>query len=125
MNIYEAEDLDQAPVEITLEDLNTLRDDCKEIIETANSAKRLLVNEDFIKVVQQGYFEKEPKRLGCLIASGRMTSNAIQGAVEDLKSIGNCVNFLNDVVQKGEIAQGELDAIQDAYNEKFVDVSEE
>lgn len=125
MNIYESDEDNEAPVEITMEQLNQLRDDCKDIIETADAAKRLLDNSDFVKVMQVGYFDKEPKRLGALIASGRMPANAVDGAVEDLKSIGSCVNFLNDVVQKGVIAQSELDAAEAAYNEAIAAEAEE
>lgn len=125
MNIYESDEEQEGPIEITIEDLNNLRNDCKDIIETADAAKRLLDNSDFQKVMEVGYFDKEPKRLGSLIASGRMPASAVDGAIEDLKSIGNCANFLNNIVQKGVIAESELEAAEAAYNEAIVAQAEE
>ena len=118
MNIYGQDEVQEDDtVEITMESLNELREECKDIIETANAAKRLLTNPDFITVIEEGYFDKEPKRLGSLIASGRMPATQVEGAIEDLKSIGSCVTFLNNIVQKGEIANSELEAAEAAYNE--------
>lgn len=118
MQLYnnEAND-DNQPVEITLEDLKTLRDDCKHLIDNAEAASRLMKNEDFKKVVLESYFEGEPKRLGSLIASGRLPEGSLQGAFEDLKSIGNFVTFINETINKGEIVRDELACAEEAYNE--------
>ena len=116
-NIYEQETHEDTPVNITLEELVSLKEECKTLISNAECARNLLKNEDFKKVIQVEYFENQPKRLGLLIASGRMPPASMEDTIADLKSIGNLANFLNDVIQKGEIAKTEIANLQEAYDD--------
>jgi hypothetical protein len=120
MRLYESEDQNEeesSVVNITLEDLESIRTDCKELIELGEAAKVLSRNPEFIKVIMECYFKREPTRLGELIASGRLPENQIPNVVTDLKAIGCLNNFLNALVEKGKLAKEHLDGCETAYNE--------
>ena len=114
--IYTPETEEEAPVEITLEQLEDSRKQCKDIIETSEAAIRLSKNEDFIKVMFKTYFEEEPKRLGYLIASGKLPDSSVDGAIENLKAVGIVQKFLNDIVMQGNLAKDSLNSLEEAYN---------
>jgi hypothetical protein len=90
---------------------------CLEVIAEAESVDRLTRNADFDKSIMDAYFDKEPKRLGMLMASGQLTPKGFDGAVEDLRSIGHLKMFLSDAIQKGNIARNELQGLEEAYTE--------
>jgi hypothetical protein len=112
------EETDQ-PVAITLEDLNKLRDDCRDVIALGDAVKALEKNSDFIKLIKEAYIQKEPKRLGQLIASGKMVESGMNGAFQDLKSIGNLNSFLDQKKQEAALAADHLESANQAYNEQL------
>lgn len=117
--LYQLQDQDEESntTDITLEELEKIRSDAKEIIELADAAKSLSRNPDFIKVIMTQYFQREPSRLGELVASGKLTDNQVSGVVNDLKSIGSLNMFLRQLLEKGKLAEDYLADCEQAYNE--------
>lgn len=104
---------------VTLEELEHIRAECKELIETANKAMTMLNSGEFQHIIMQKYFSDEPKRLGTIMASGKLPPKAFDDCVNDLKAIGNLSGFLNDLVQKGQLAQETLLAAEEAYTQSL------
>ena len=119
MEIYDptANETDDTPTEMTMEEFNEYKASCLYLIEQAKAAAELAAYKPFQKIIMEDYFSNEPKRLGCLIASGRMTPSGMEGAVRDLQSIGHLRNYLQDFIEKGNIAAGELENLEIARAE--------
>jgi len=113
MDIYNATadngDQDDGPTEMTMEEFDSYKASCLYLIEQAKAAAKLAQDPNFKTIIMETYFTQEPQRLGSLMASGRMTPNGFDGAVEDLRSIGHLRKFLQDFIEKGNIAAGELE----------------
>lgn len=117
MNIYEENTNEANPIEVTLDELNSIVAACNEVIELGNSAKELLRNNDFIKVVVDGYMKKETNRLAGLLASGKLNQSTTEGTVSDLKAIGAFNVFFNSLIENGKIAQNTLENAKAEYDE--------
>ena len=107
----------EGPTMMTYAEYEEYKVTCLEVIAEAESAARLAKNTDFNATIMDTYFDKEPKRLGSIMASGHQTPKAFDGAVEDLRSIGHLKTFLSHLIQKGQIAQNELEGLEEAYEE--------
>ena len=114
---YEA-DGSEEPVELTFDQYAEMKAMCEEIVRQAKAAEKLATIPEFQEVVMQAYFEKEPARLGLLIASGRLPDKQVDKVIEDLKAIGSLNMFLSEYVQKGITAQNELASLEEAWDEK-------
>lgn len=113
MNLYnqngpELGDGFEEPTGMTFEEAQEYKASCEHVIRQSDAALRLAKNPDFVTLIMEGYFTEEPKRLGMMMASGRINEKQIQGCMEDLRGIGNLRAFLASFIQKGEIAKGEL-----------------
>lgn len=119
MNIYNPDDDmdDNAPTEMTMEEFDEYKASCLFLIEQAKAAAKLVEFPAFQTIIMETYFSDEPKRLGCLMASGRMTPNGFDGAVSDLRAIGHLRKFLQEFIEKGNIAAAELEALEAARAE--------
>jgi len=118
MEIYDnGVDTEDTTTHMTMEQFDEYKASCLYLIDQAKAAEKLAADPNFQKIIMQNYFSDEPKRLGCLMASGRMTPQGFEGAVEDLKSIGHLRNYLQDFIQKGNIAAGELENLEIARAE--------
>ena len=119
MEIYNETDNhnEDEPTHMTMEEFDEYKASCLYIIEKAKAAAKLSQDPNFQKIIMEDYFSNEPKRLGCLMASGRMTSQGFDGAVEDLRSIGHLRKYLQDFIEKGNIAAGELENLEIARAE--------
>lgn len=106
-----------APTQMTMEEFNEYKESCLYLIEQAKAAAKLVEDPNFQKIIMEDYFSNEPKRLGCLMASGRMTPNGFDGAVDDLRAIGHLRKYLQDFIEKGNIATGELENLEIARAE--------
>ena len=93
---------------MSFEEAQQYKASCEHVIRQSEAAIRLSKNSDFVTLIMEGYFTEEPKRLGMLIASGRINEKQITGCLEDLRGIGNLRAFMASFIQKGEIAKGEL-----------------
>ena len=121
MNIYE-EDKSEVGESNThtfmdIDEFNAYKASCEYVIQKAKDAAKLAKNPEFISIIMEDYFENEPKRLGSLMASGRLTPQGFEGAVHDLKSIGHLRAYLQDFISKGNIASEELIQLEEARNE--------
>ena len=112
-------DGDEGPTMMTYAEYEEYKKTCMEVITEAESAARLTLNADFNTTIMETYFDKEPKRLGSIMASGQLPPKGFEGAVEDLKSIGHLKTFLSNLIQKGNIARNELQGLEEAYNESI------
>jgi hypothetical protein len=120
MDIYEhnADDgQEEAPTEMTMEEFNEYKASCLFLIGQAKAAAKLAQDPAFKQIIMEDYFSNEPKRLGCLMASGRLTPAGFDGAVDDLRSIGHLRNYLQAFIEKGNIAAGELENLEIARAE--------
>jgi len=114
---YEGEGDVGAPAETTFtsyEEFEAYKSSCLAVIEQAKAAERLASNPDFQTVIMKAYFEDEPRRLASLMASGRVTDNDFNACAQDIKAIGSLNAFLSQYVQKGIIAQEELEMLEEA-----------
>ena len=119
MEIYD-HDVDQQsdePTMMTMEEFDEYKASCLYIIKQAKAAAKLAQDPAFQTIIMEDYFSNEPKRLGCLMASGRMTPNGFAGAVADLQAIGHLRKYLQDFIEKGNIAAGELENLEIARAE--------
>lgn len=103
--------------EFTYEEFLRYKSSCEDQIELGDRAKRLAQNPDFVALIMEDYFVKEPTRLAALMASGRITGKAFDGCVEDMKAIGHLRTFLTDYINKANLAKAELGSLQEAYDE--------
>ena len=87
---------------------------CEHVIATGEKAAKLATNPEFIAIVMEEYFTKEPARLGGLMASGRVTPKQFDECVEDLRGIANLRTFLGSFIQKANIAKNELEELEQA-----------
>ena len=118
MEIYDnGVDTEDTTTHMTMEQFDEYKASYLYLIEQAKAAAKLAADPNFKKIIMENYFSEEPKRLGCLMASGRMTPQGFDGAVEDLKSIGHLRNYLQDFIEKGNIAAGELENLEIARAE--------
>lgn len=122
MNIYEndSDGLGEEPTQtLTFEEYQEYKAACEELIVKAKAASKLVEDANFNMIIMDEYFTKEPMRLGSLMASGRMTKQGFDGAIEDLRSIGHLRSFLQDFIQKGNIAKDELEQLEEARLEQI------
>jgi hypothetical protein len=119
MNLYQnlQETEDTGPVEITLEELENIRNECKTLIEVGKAAKALSENNDFKKVIMEGYFVNEGRRLAGLLSSGRLQENQVTNVVNDIRAIGSLTCYLRECVSKATMAENHLVNCEQAYNE--------
>ena len=120
MDIYDHNadhDENDTPTEMTMEEFDTYKASCVYLIKQAKAAAELAQDPNFITIIMEDYFTREPQRLGSLMASGRMTEKGFEGAVSDLKAIGHLRKYLQDFIEKGNIAAGELENLEIARAE--------
>lgn len=121
MQLYNETDEAQvgAPTETTFtnfEEFEEYKSTVITVIEQAKAAARLAENKDFQTLIMNAYLLEEPRRLGALMASGRLTEQAFQDCVSDLRGAGNLLTFLRDFTRKGAIAEEELKDLEEARN---------
>lgn len=124
MNLYQnsAEEAfeDEPQVSMTLEEVDSYLEACDELLVKAKAAQKLADDPNFKMIIMEDYFTKEPQRLGSLMASGKLTKQGFDGAVEDLRSIGHLRNFLTDFIQKGNIALEEKGQLEQARRDAIL-----
>lgn len=124
MNLYDASaqgvDEEESQVSMTLEEVDSYLEECDALVIKAKAAQKLAEDPNFIMIVMEDYFTKEPHRLGSLMASGKLTKQGFDGAVEDLRSIGHLRKFLQDYIQKGTIAIEEKAQLEEARREAIL-----
>ncbi len=103
--------------EMTMEEFDHYKASCLHLIDMAKAAAKLAEFPPFKQIIMENYFTHEPQRLGSLMASGRLTPKGFDDAAEDLRSIGNLRGYLQDFIQKGNIAADELKGLEEARAE--------
>jgi hypothetical protein len=122
MNLYQNDGFVQETdktqsTEMSYEEFQTYKASCEAQIELGERAVRMSQNPDFVALVMEDYFVKEPHRLADLMSSGRITGKAFDGCVEDLKAIAHLRTFLKNYIDKANLARNELGNLQAAYDE--------
>jgi len=120
MDIYNAtdnQDQDDGPTMMTMAEFDEYKASCLYLIDQAKAAAKLAQDPAFKQIIMEDYFSNEPKRLGCLMASGRLTPKGFDDAVSDLRAIGHLRKYLQEFIEKGNIAAGELENLEIARAE--------
>lgn len=118
MNLYERDENEtEETAHLTMEQYQEYKTSCEEILRQAQAAIKLAENPEFKEIVMNAYFDKEPKRLAGLMTTGRLSDKQFDGCISELKAIGSLRTFLQDFIQKGNIAQSELENLEIAWNE--------
>lgn len=122
MNIYEAnEENEEGVAHLTHDQYQEYKKSCEQLLAQAKSASKLAENPDFKNIVMGAYFEQEPMRLAGLMASGRLSEKQFDECTQELKAIGSLRTFLQDFIQKGNIAADELANLEVAWNEAVME----
>jgi len=123
MNLYQQDtpDVGEASDEQTMsfEDYQEYKASCEHVLKQSEMAERLAKNPDFITLIMEDYFTREPARLGSLMASGRLNESNFQGCIQDLRGIAHLRTFMTTFIQKGIIARTELENLEIARKEAF------
>jgi hypothetical protein len=82
----------------------------EEYIAMAEALERLHENEDFKKVILEGYFEKEAKRLfGLLVDAQPIKRESMENIIEMLNSIRHLKQFHRNIILNNAIAKENLE----------------
>ena len=118
MNLYEDDVQDtEETAHLTVEQYQEYKASCKELLRQAKAAAKLSENPEFKEIVMDAYFDQEPKRLAGLMATGRLSDKQFDECISELRAIGSLRTFLQDYIQKGNIAQSELENLETAWSE--------
>ncbi len=119
MEIYDdgVDQTEDTTTHMTMDEFDEYKASCLYLIDLAKAASKLASDPNFIKIIMENYFTMEPQRLGSLMASGKLTPKGFDDATEDLKSIGHLRTYLQDFIQKGNIAADELKGLEEARAE--------
>lgn len=119
MNLYAEDTLmgeeEPATRSITVEEYQEHRKVCEELIRQSDAAIKLSNNPEFRELIMDGYFTREPQRLGQMMASGRLNDKQFDLCSLELKGVAGLRNYLTAFTQKGQIARQELRDLEEAY----------
>ena len=119
--IYDNEESNnENTVHMTHEEYMAYKLSCETLLSQAKQAEKLAELPEFKAIIMDAYFDQEPKRLAGLMATGRLNENQFNDCVSDLRSIGSLRTFLQDFIQKGNIASDELKGLEIAWNESVI-----
>lgn len=82
--------------------------EAKKIVDLGAAVKRLEKNRDFQKVVLDGYFGDEAKRLVYLTADSVLDEKSMQSVWGDIRAIGSLRQYLINRKIMGDIAEKEV-----------------
>lgn len=119
MNLYQEHAEQDQPEEavMTVDEYQEYKSSCEELLKLAKQAMELAEDENFKAIVMDAYFVQEPNRLAGLMASGRLNEKQFDECARELASIGSLRTFLTDFIQKGKVAESELENLEAAWNE--------
>lgn len=100
-----------APLEVSIEE-------AKNTVAMMDSARNLINNSDFKKVIDDNYFKGEASRLVLLKADPQMQGEEDQKDImRALDAIGNFRQYLSTIFQLGRLAEKTIADAQKAINE--------
>lgn len=119
MNLYESQDADETSesVSMTYEEYLERKEVFEAQVEISDAARKLATIPEFELVVMNAYFTEEPRRLGALMASGKLAQKNFDNCAHDLQAIAHFRNFLKEQLERGNLARNELESLQEAYDE--------
>lgn len=93
-----------------IEEIELSMDQAKESISNMTSLLNLTKNEDFKRIIEQGYFEKEASRLVLLRASPQTQDEETQKSIDNaITAIGHFRQYLMTIMQIGRTAERALE----------------
>ena len=102
-------DLDRIEIDIN---------EAKEVIGVLEALKRLENNDDFKKVITEGYFVQEASRLVLIKADPNLAEDGSQKTINNsIIAVGQFRQYLSSVYQLGGIAQRSIIAGEEAREE--------
>jgi len=119
MDLYNAsfgED-EEPEMAMTMEEFDEAKAELEHAIERGDAAVRLANNPDFQKLMLEGYFGAEVKRLTGLITSGAVAKSVVDGCAASLDAIGKCRIYFKTATEEGHQAREELKALVQARDE--------
>ena len=101
-----------------IEQLEISMDGAKENIAKMKSLLNLTKNEDFKKVIEEGYFEKEASRTVLLLADPNMQGEEEQKALQNqITAIGHLRQYFTGIMQIGRMSENALSADEATHAE--------
>ena len=90
----------------------------KKFVDKMESLIKLSTNKDFIKVVEEGYFQEEASRLVLLKADPSMQKAEDQaGIMNGINAIGHFRQYLHTVIQLGRMMEKSIKDSEDTREE--------
>lgn len=108
---------------MTFEEFQEYRASVEHVLKQSEMAERLAKNPDFVALIMEDYFTREPARLGSLMASGRLNEKQFQECIQDIRGISGLRVFLSTFIQKGNIARTELASLEEARKQMVEETS--
>lgn len=101
-----------------MQQVNISIDQAKAMIEMGKAVNRLRDNEDFVKVIEEGYFKEEASRLVLLKGDPEMQSPEKKADVKRaIVAIGGMFQYLHKILQLSEMAKQGLAADEQTREE--------
>lgn len=104
--------------EAMIEEVELSISQAKELVEKKDAVLRLTENKDFIKVITEGYFEKEASRLVLLKADDSMQGDTEQlNITKSIDAIGYLRKYLGTIIQFGRMAERDILSAEETRQE--------
>jgi len=91
-----------------IEEVELSIEHARELIERGQMAERLSRNNEFRKLVLEGYFVNEAARLALLYSDPNIPNEMRENLLRDISAPGCFKRYLSSIVQMGHVAQREL-----------------
>jgi hypothetical protein len=103
--------------EVTVQQLEAQRENMKQQIEMRAAVQRLIKNPDFRKVIEQEFMLKECARYAQSSADPALPEKSQKDALALAQAPGHLKRFLSVSIQMGNVAEDQLQSIDDALDE--------
>lgn len=104
--------------ETTIPELNQYIEEQKKLVGDLEALNRLAKNEDFIRIIDKGFFETEAVRLVMLKADSSQESEQNQAnIIKGIDAIGYLRKHFECITQKGRYAENQIEEAKAAIEE--------
>ena len=104
--------------ETQIEQIEVSIEQAKDAIDRMKTLERLRNNDDFIKIIREGYFKEEAIRLVMMKSSHNFQGEQAQkDIIKDIDSIGRLEQYFGAIYQIGHTAQRALEADEETREE--------
>jgi hypothetical protein len=110
----------------SVEEIEISIKEAKKHVDKMHSLQKLTNNQDFIKVILEGYFENEASRLVLLKADSNMQDEANQTHINKaIDSVGYLRQYFSAVMQLGRMAEKSIDESEATKQEMLAEELEQ